>query len=322
MNKNSQYLLVFISQPPHSHYTPITLPLHSQPHSSTISPDMSKTVTYWENGIKVTKVTNTNGTTSTTYSSSNHTSSHHSPSPPKYDDSDDEEKTNKTTLRRHFFEALIAKNKMKCSRLYDIAMNNPNQGIKIFGPMVSDYTISLSLCYSFRNQRVISIDEDTFKMCWLMHYCFWKKYSDKPVTYVYVTDEERETAHRLGYHQLLKFIDDHHIQNSVPRDYHKCYGEYITYDYVNEDVGDNDVILAEYGTPPILDDITTLQPIKQTYHAAHAKWIKHQSRASTYGMYSDGINGGMSTEDLFTDHQKKLLNEYGTGIDTDISKMD
>lgn len=268
---------------------------------------MSQTVTYWENGIKVTKVTNSRGRTTTTYHN-RHTSFHRSPSPPKYDDSNDEEKSSDTALRRRFFKVLFERDRVKTRYFYDLGMKNHKHGLKIFGPRESDYALSLSFCYTFKHQKVVSIDEDIFMVCWLMHYSFWKKYPDKPITYIYVTDEERETAHNLGYHDLLSFIERYNIQRSVPTHYFECYSTFLPGCIPNSEVGDNKVILNEYGTKPSMANVTRL------------KSRSYGSSSTTYSRYSDTMSD-KSTEELFKDHQEKLRQSFGTDVDFDISKL-
>lgn len=242
----------------------------------------------------MTKVTK-NGNTSTSYSSSNH--QQHTYTQPKIDhfELNAEEKEPEYAIRRMFYKAINEDDREKCRCLYELAKKNPKQGAKIFSPIEDDYSISLSMCFVYNSRgKVTRILENKFKILWLMHYNIWKFHPKRSITYVYADKSEREIAHNLGYDELLKFIDDHHIQDCIPIHYYKAYGSRLLGGDKNPDKGDYKVRLDVYGAPlECKYGITKLFP-KNKY----SKTTGGAGGASSSTSYSNNMS---STFNLFSD---------------------
>lgn len=289
---------------------------------------MTSTVTYYQNGIKVTKVTR-NGHTTTHYGdTSPHATSQQSPEDDDFfDESSAEEKEPELTLRRVFFKALMEDDRLKLRKLYNFAKKNPKQGSKIFSPMEDDYTIDLSLFYNFNSRGdVISICENKFKTAFLMHYNFWKLYPKRSVTYIYVPEEQRTLARGLGYDSLIDFIEEHHIQSTLPTSYVKAYGSYLDGGNKNPDKGDYRVILKQCGKSlDTVYDITKLIKIGGSTGYTYSHNPAYKSEGSTFKLFSDNTsndeNPESTTETLFERHQMELQAKYGSNIDTEIAKL-
>lgn len=253
------------------------------------------------------------------------------------DDSDDEdeEKNPEYAIRRYYFKALHLGKYAQLKRIFETAQKQPKVARKIFSPIEDDYMISLSNFYTFNSkQEVTRINEDAFKICWLMHVSYWKANKRTPVTYIYVRQSEREQALALGYTELLAFIEDHHIQKNVPETYYRCYGSYLSGGYVNHEKGEKDAILDEYGVEPTTDVFAFTLPKKKTVTATNtSKQPTHRRskspvtspRDSTFHLFSDSPEHDDTTEHLFEEHQKMLQERFGadktTGVEMDISNL-
>lgn len=248
------------------------------------------------------------------------------------DDPCNEEKDPEYAIRRFFFKALHSNKNAYLKRIYNHAMKTPKIAKKIFHPIENDYFISLSNFYTFCEQMVISINAEAFKICWLMHVSYWKANKRTPVTYIYVSQKEREQTAALGLTDLLEFIEEHHIQSKIPHTYYQCYGTYLPHGYENHEKGMKEAILDEYGVDPTFYYPAFTLPKKSSSSPTHRPTHRRSKspitspKDSTFHLFSDSPEPDASTSHLLEEHQKMLHERFGTdkmtGVEMDIASLE
>lgn len=296
---------------------------------------MTSKFTYKENGIEVVKIRKMGGTgisrgfTKTptqTYANKTYTNETKSTPPPsssKYDDNGDsddsddekwdmtlEEKSDEVNLRTVFYKSLKSNKFTKCRKFYEICLKHTKLRNKLFGPQESDYAISLSNFYEYRNGRLDNINAPQFMLCYLTHYNICKKYPDSPITYIYVSEDEMEFLRITNNFELLEFIEKYHIQQTVPDAYVKYYGKWLENGLENGYTGDNTVILKEFGTKPTSKYITELGEKDMSRYRSINNTSQYK-RSSTYNMYTDDSNSPTSI--LFDKHRMEMEKRFGKG---------
>lgn len=240
-------------------------------------------------------------------------------SSPKYRIVDTGEKKDDDSKMRHIFQKSLNDGKYnQCYRIYIYAHNNQKLAQQIFGPTEEDYSVSLNDVFNFKNNKVKSINEKKFKICWLMYNGIWKKYKHLPIKYVYVSKEQKALAYRLGYFKLLKFIEDHYIQDELPKKYYYCYSSILPSGNENTKTNTKHVILTEFGQKPTTKYFTKYISLIDMYNIPTATVAK----GSTYAMFSDNdttppqqcqqvvTHSDRTTLKLFEDHQKSIQSKY------------
>lgn len=292
------------------------------------------TVTYMQDGIKVTRI-------SKPFQTSNYMHhvhpGHQAHFAKKEEDNTLESKESEYKMRHSFFKYLKNGDADRCEKLYKISKHNTKIGSKIFEPKVDDYCVSLSNFYTWTNGEVTDINTWAFKVCFLSHRSYWELYKDRPITYIYASQSEIDTVRRLGKHDLMAFIQQENIRQTLPGSYYKC--------YCSEDGTDTPplqnkyVVLREFGTPKTTNYPTIIRSeMKMPEHTV----VSYKKRTttdttktskSTYSLFSDSSESMHSEDDktdekdtaeLFAKHQAMLQQNYGktsSHIDTAIAKI-